>query len=157
MLANVLELGEAVGLIDEARAAHAQLVERIDAVDRLVAQQQEQQEEEHGGHTRHRPRVAFIEWPDPLYVGGHWTPQLIERAGGEHTLNSGNGESGGGKSFPVPSSQVVEMDPDLVILAPCGLTLEMTRREHDLLAEADWWRRLRAVRNGRVAIVDGVS
>ena len=157
VLANVLELGEAVGLIDEARAAHAQLVERIDAVDRLVAQQQEQQEEEHGGHTRHRPRVAFIEWPEPLYVGGHWTPQLIERAGGEHTLNSGNGESGGGKSFPVPSSQVVEMDPDLVILAPCGLTLEMTRREHDLLAEADWWRGLRAVKNGRVAIVDGVS
>jgi ABC-type Fe3+-hydroxamate transport system substrate-binding protein len=49
------------------------------------------------------------------------------------------------------------MDPDRVILAPCGLTLEMTRREHDLLAEADWWRGLRAVKNGRVAIVDGVS
>ena len=34
-----------------------------------------------------RPRVAFLEWTDPLFVGGHWTPQLIERAGGEHTLN----------------------------------------------------------------------
>ena len=58
------------------------------------------------------PRVAFIEWSDPLYVGGHWTPQLIERAGGEHTLNAG-GQQGGGKSFPVPASAVVEMDPDL--------------------------------------------
>src|SRR5262249_52332745 len=33
------------------------------------------------------PRVAFLEWPDPIFVGGHWTPQLIERAGGQHPLN----------------------------------------------------------------------
>ncbi|EOD18086.1 hypothetical protein EMIHUDRAFT_61501 [Emiliania huxleyi CCMP1516] len=118
VLANVLQLGEAVGMAEEARAAHASLVERIAAVDRRVEQRRRQL-----GEGRRRPRVAFIEWSDPLYVGGHWTPQLIERAGGEHPLNAG-GESGGGKSFPV-----VEADPDLVILAPCGLTLDMTRRE----------------------------
>ena len=148
VLANVLELGEAVGMADEARAAHASLVKRIGTVDHLVAQRQD------GGSARRRPRVAFIEWSDPLYVGGHWTPQLIERAGGEHTLNAG-GESGGGKSFPVPHSKVVEMDPDLVILAPCGLTLEMTQREHDTLAKTDWWQELRAVQQGRVVLVDG--
>ena len=147
VLANVLEVGESVGMADEARAAHASLVERIATVDRLVAQKRQ-------GGAAVRPRVAFIEWSDPLYVGGHWTPQLIERAGGEHTLNPG-GESGGGKSFPVPSSSVVEMEPDLVILAPCGLTLEMTRREHDNLAKTDWWRSLAAVRAGRVVLVDG--
>uniref|UniRef100_A0A7S3X0H4 Fe/B12 periplasmic-binding domain-containing protein n=1 Tax=Emiliania huxleyi TaxID=2903 RepID=A0A7S3X0H4_EMIHU len=123
VLANVLQLGEAVGMAEEARAAHASLVERIAAVDRRVEQRRRQL-----GEGRRRPRVAFIEWSDPLYVGGHWTPQLIERAGGEHPLNAG-GESGGGKSFPVPPSAVVEADPDLVILAPCGLTLDMTRRE----------------------------
>ena len=149
VLANVLELGEAVGMEDEARAAHASLTKRIGTIDALVAQRQQQ-----GGSARRRPRVAFIEWSDPLYVGGHWTPQLIERAGGEHTLNAG-GESGGGKSFPVPYSKVVEMEPDLVILAPCGLTLEMTRREHDHLAQTDWWRSLSAVQSGRVVLVDG--
>jgi len=153
VLANVLELGEAVGMVDEARAAHASLVRRIENVDRLVEQLQQQQQQ-HAGSTGRRPRVAFIEWSDPLYVGGHWTPQLIERAGGEHTLNAG-GESGAGKSFPVHFSKVTEMDPDLVILAPCGLTLEMTRREHDILAKADWWQALRAVQTGRVVIVDG--
>ena len=87
-------------MAEEARAAHASLVERIAAVDRRVEQRWLQL-----GEARTRPRVAFIEWSDPLYVGGHWTPQLIERAGGEHPLNAG-GESGGGKSFPVPPSAV---------------------------------------------------
>ena len=145
VLANILELGSAVGMADEARAAHASLVARIAAVDGLVQKQRRP-----GG----RPRVAFIEWSDPLYVGGHWTPQLIERAGGEHTLNAG-GERGGGKSFPVPSSAVVDMDPDLVILAPCGLNLEMTRREAKTLASTAWWQSLRAVSAGRVVMVDG--
>jgi len=145
VLANILELGDAVAMSDAAQAAHASLVSRIAAVDGLVEQQQRP-----GG----RPRVAFIEWSDPLYVGGHWTPQLIERAGGEHTLNAG-GASGGGKSFPVPSSAVVDMDPDLVILAPCGLNLEMTKNEARTLAANEWWQSLRAVRQGRVVLVDG--
>ena len=84
-------------------------------------------------------------------AGGHWTPQLIERAGGEHTLNPG-GQGGGGKSFPVPPSAVVEMEPDLVILAPCGLGLRPTRREAQALAKTDWWQSLGAVRDGRVVL-----
>ena len=154
VLASVLQVGEAVGMVDEALAAHDSLVKRIARVDQLVAQRQQEQQQEESGSARRRPRVAFIEWSDPLYVGGHWTPQLIERAGGEHPLNVG-GESGGGKSFPVPYSKVVEMEPDLVILAPCGLTLEMTRREHANLAATDWWKELSAVRLGRVVLVDG--
>lgn len=154
VLANVLQVGEAVGMADEARAAHASLIKRIGAIDQLVVERQQQGGNAAGGGARQRPRVAFIEWSDPLYVGGHWTPQLIERAGGEHPLNAG-GESGGGKSFPVPHSKVVDTDPDLVILAPCGLTLEMTRREHDTLATMDWWKGLRAVQSGRVVLVDG--
>jgi len=69
-------------------------------------------------------------------------------------LNPG-GMSGGGKSFPVDPSAVVQMDPDLIILAPCGLNLDMTRREAKLLSRHSWWQSLRAVRNGKVVIVDG--
>mmetsp|Transcript_10096 Transcript_10096/g.33220 ORF Transcript_10096/g.33220 Transcript_10096/m.33220 type:complete len:126 (+) Transcript_10096:267-644(+) len=121
---------------------------RLPAEQRAVGPDQLLQRRRQLGEGRRRPRVAFIEWSDPLYVGGHWTPQLIERAGGEHPLNAG-GESGGGKSFPVPPSAVVEADPDLVILAPCGLTLDMTRREATALARTEWWRSLRAVREPR--------
>lgn len=48
------------------------------------------------------PSVAFIEWPDPIYVGGHWTPQLIARAGGKHPLNPPEApDRAAPKSFPV--------------------------------------------------------
>jgi ABC-type Fe3+-hydroxamate transport system substrate-binding protein len=149
VLSTILEVGDAVGMSTEARAAHSSLVKRIAEVDRLVAQRREQDADGRGP-----PRVAFIEWSDPLYVGGHWTPQLIERAGGLHPLNSG-GQHGGGKSFPVPALSFVDLDPDIVIISPCGLNLEMTRREAAVLARTDWWQSLKAVQAGRVAIVDG--
>ena len=111
----------------------------------------------------HRPRVAFIEWPDPLYVGGHWTPQLISMAGGDHPLNpTGEGKEGlyvqtggAGKSFPVPVKQLVASDPDLIIFAPCGMSLAQSKAEAESLAEHDWWQELRAVQAGKVFIADG--
>jgi ABC-type Fe3+-hydroxamate transport system substrate-binding protein len=80
VLDTVLQLGLAVGMESEARAAHAALVARVRAVDEFVNASA-------GGHPRRRRSVAFIEWPDPIYVGGHWTPQMIRRAGGRHPLN----------------------------------------------------------------------
>jgi iron complex transport system substrate-binding protein len=147
VLNNLLEVGDAIGMPNEARTARAALIDRIAAVDRRVEARRRE-----GAHSA--PKVAFIEWSDPLYVGGHWTPQLIERAGGVHPLNAG-GQHGAGKSFPVPSEAVVNMEPDLVIVAPCGLDLAMTRREAAALAQQGWWRSLKAVREGRVALVDG--
>ena len=103
------------------------------------------------------PQVAFIEWSDPIYVGGHWTPQLIFMAGGYHTLNPcGDGGpnsyvqvGGAGKSFPVSEDSVVASDPDIVIVSPCGLDLEMSRREADRLMCQPWFANLRAVQNKR--------
>ena len=69
VLANLTELGTAVGMAYEAHAARASLVERIDAVDRRVQQRRQRQ----SGPAR-RPRVAFIEWPEPLYVGTFLVP-----------------------------------------------------------------------------------
>merc|ERR1740117_1348209 len=105
---------------DQAKFAHAALSQRIIAVDTLVA----------GIAEESKPVVAFIEWPDPLYVGGHWTPQLIIRAGGLHPLNTPAAPGrGAGKSFPVPAAEILASDPDLVILCPCGLNMEATRKE----------------------------
>lgn len=115
------------------------------------------------------PAVLFLEWTDPVFVGGHWTPQLIERAGGRHPLNptvavSGSGAAAGpvgqtlrmaGKSIAVPHEVVVAMRPDVVVVCPCGLSLEQAQRETSLLSQQAWWRDLPAVRRGRVAVVDG--
>ena len=120
VLESVLAVGAAVGMPDEAAAAHAALLGRIAKVDEAVAQAEAQR--------RPKRRVAFIEWSDPIYVGGHWTPQLIQRAGGLHELNEATEAKGGGagKSFAVPPEAVVAAAPELVILCPCGLNLEMT-------------------------------
>jgi len=144
VLDNLLQVGEAVGRQAEAEHARASLLERIVEIDRLVA-----------ASTRPPPSVAFIEWPDPIYVGGHWTPQLIQRAGGRHPLNIAPEGKGGGKSFAVSSEAVVASAPDLVIICPCGLDLAMTRKEAARLQATGWWSSLPAVQNDKVVLVDG--
>lgn len=112
--------------------------------------------------------VAFLEWTDPLYIGGHWIPQLIERAGGSHVLNPTQAadESGAamgpqmayrkaGKSVTVPREILAATNPDRIVICPCGMGLEETRRCFAQLMEQQWFREMRAVRGGGVALVDG--
>lgn len=151
VLDNILQLGKAVGMSAEAEAAHTSLLERIGAVDRRVASSSL-------GGTARRPSVAFIEWSDPIFVGGHWTPQLIERAGGAHPLNPApsHGE-GAGKSFAVGAEVVVGSAPEVVIVCPCGLDLELAAREAGRLRQMPWFKRLpaAAASEARVLVVDG--
>jgi len=151
VLYNLTQLGKELGMQEQAAAALARLRSRIAKVDDCVAAWKTKPE----NALLEVPNVAFIEWPDPLYVGGHWTPQLIERAGGRHPLNPSKGSDGGGKSFAVPASKLIESDPDLIIICPCGLDLAATRQEAATFQELEWWNSLRAVKAGRVALVDG--
>lgn len=112
--------------------------------------------------------VGFMEWCDPIYVGGHWNVQLIERAGGRHPLNPtrivhGSGAAVGpqqaqrigGKSIAVSRDEFVGSDPGSLVIAPCGLSLEQTRSEYARLVAQDWFSSMRCVCEGRVALVDG--
>lgn len=114
------------------------------------------------------PTVAFLEWTDPLFIGGHWIPQLIERAGGHHPLNPTQappeaGAAAGpqqaarvaGKSIRIPPEILAASDPDVVIVAPCGVRLQEAHAMTERLLEQAWFSELRAVREHRVAIVDG--
>jgi hypothetical protein len=147
VLRNITQVGEAVGLETKADIALTDLHARLNKVDECVAL--------HKKINEQAPVVAFIEWSEPIYFGGHWTPQLIERAGGCHPLNPSKGAAGAGKSFPVSSKTLVESDPDLIIACFCGLDLAATKREVSALQQQPWWSQLRATRSGRVALVDG--
>jgi iron complex transport system substrate-binding protein len=81
-----------------------------------------------------RPRVAVIEWLEPLYVAGHWTPELVRRAGGIDVL-----AEAGAHSVRVSVDQVRDADPEIVIFAPCGFGVERAAREAALLLEAEEW------------------
>jgi iron complex transport system substrate-binding protein len=96
------------------------------------------------------PRVAAIEWIDPLMAAGNWMPTLIELAGGIPALGKA-----GRHSAWIDWDDLVASDPDVIIVMPCGFHISDSERDWHLLASHPSWKTLRAVRDGRVFIVDG--
>jgi iron complex transport system substrate-binding protein len=89
-----------------------------------------------------RPRVAVIEWLEPLYAAGHWTPELVRRAGGIDVL-----AEPGTHSVRISIDQLRNANPELILIAPCGFDVARAEREgRALLASPEWaWARARAV------------
>ena len=96
------------------------------------------------------PQVAVIEWTDPLYVAGHWTPDLVLAAGGRHDLNQS-----GAVSRRIEPEDLLEVMPERLVICPCGRTLEETARDAQAMKETSWWPLLPAVQDSQVMIVDG--
>ena len=81
-----------------------------------------------------RPRVAAIEWLEPLMAGGNWVPELIEMAGGENLF----GEAGQHSPW-MTWEELIDADPDVIVALPCGFDLARTRSEmHWLTERAEW-------------------
>lgn len=100
--------------------------------------------------ARSRPRVACIEWIEPLMVAGNWIPELVELAGGTYDL-----VAAGAHSPSIGWDALVAAQPDVVIVMPCGFPLAQTRPELPALTARREWQALPAVRNGRAYAVDG--
>lgn len=92
-----------------------------------------------------RPRVAFLEWLDPFYVGGHWVPEMIALAGGEDIFGRV-----GAPSFRVEFKDVVAATPDIIVIAPCGYDAEQARKEYCAMKFPSEWDAIPAAHNGRV-------
>jgi iron complex transport system substrate-binding protein len=134
---NVRFIGELTGRSEAARQLRAALRARATALERHVA-------------TRARPRALVLEWTDPPMSGGHWTPGLLELAGGEPVL-----ADPGADSRVLEWDAIAQSDPDAVMLAPCGYDLRATLRAARELAGVAAWRDLRAVREGHAWAIDG--
>ena len=100
--------------------------------------------------VRSRPRVACIEWTDPLMAAGNWVPELVDLGGGTYGL-----VPAGEQSPTLSWDDVVAYAPDVVIVMPCGFKLPQTGRELPRLTQRPEWARLPAVRNRRAYAVDG--
>lgn len=134
---DVRRVAAALGDPDAGRALVADLRERMRALRVLSA-------------DRPPVRLLLLEWADPLMAGGNWAPELLGIAGCEPVLGAA-----GSHSPEVTMARVHEADPDVILLAPCGYDLERTRAERAVLQALEGWERLRAVREGRVALADG--
>ncbi len=135
VLGDVRTLADAAGAPQTARELVADAAERIDRVSQGVRD------------VTRRPRVAALEWLDPVYVAGHWTPQMIELAGGEDVLGF-PGEHSERRSW----AEVADARPDLVVAMPCGYDAPTAYREAEMHAE-----RLAALGAGEIVAVDAAA
>ncbi|MFN7017087.1 MAG: cobalamin-binding protein [Fimbriimonadales bacterium] len=117
----------------------------------LVQQFRERIERVHE-RTRHRPpvRVTFLEWLDPPFVCGHWTPELVALAGGV----DGHGKAGQ-PSRRLEWREVLAWQPEAIVIACCGFNVERTLQDLPALERMPGWEQLPAVRNGAIFITDG--
>lgn len=137
VLDSIREVAEAAGVGKRGDGLVSDLRERIDRVAALCG-------------SGPKPRVALLEWLDPPFAAGHWNPELVRLAGGINVF----GEPGQ-KSRRVSWDEVAASDPDVIVVACCGLNSDRAAVDIQQLTGGDLWPRLRAVRTGKVLVFDG--
>jgi iron complex transport system substrate-binding protein len=137
VLAYFERVADVLGVPSEGRALVTRLRRRVDAVAARV-------------RGRPAPTVACIEWIDPVFAMGNWGPELVALAGGCSVLGQA-----ASPSTTTPWEAVQATDADVLVVAPCGFSLERARRELPSLARRPGFAELRAVRSGRVYVADG--
>jgi iron complex transport system substrate-binding protein len=134
VLEDVTRLGAAAGIASRAQQLRAELEGRLAAVRAAVA-------------GAKRPRTLALEWLDPPFVGGHWIPAMIEIAGGVDVAGPA-----GRKSPEVEWEALAALDPDLVVVMPCGWYVEESRAQ-----ALEHRQRIEALGAARVFAVDAAS
>jgi len=135
---SLLAVAEAAGVPERGRELAAQLTERVATIGEGAARLGE------------RPRLACIEWLDPLMAAGNWMPELVALAGGRSALGGT-----GAHSPRISFETLAAADPDAILVVPCGFDLERTRAELPRLTDRPDFTGLRAARAGRVYVADG--
>jgi iron complex transport system substrate-binding protein len=138
LFTTMLEIGRKAAVAEKATERVAQLRARIAAV------------AERSARVQVAPRVAFLEWVDPLFNAGHWTPHLIEVAGGEDCFGNA-----GAPSRSRSWADLVESQPDVLCIACCGFSEPRAREDLTILEQQEGWLDLPCVREGRVYVFDG--
>ena len=134
ILHTVAQVADAAGDSRRGAEAVARLGGRLDRVAEAVA-------------GRPRPRALALEWLDPPFAPGHWIPEMIEHAGAESLLGTA-----GGHSVEIPWAQAEGLDPDHLLLIPCGYDLEQSRADAERARARLGALAPRALAEGRSAI-----
>ena len=134
---DILTIAEILNVRKKGKELVELIKAKIDSTEKLVYQ-------------KSSPSVAAIEWIDPLMAAGNWVPQLIRVAGGKNLF----GEEG--KHSPwMKYNDLVEQDPEIIIVMPCGYDIKKSLIEIKTLESKKGWGSLKAVRNRNVYITDG--
>ena len=153
ILISIMDIAERVGRVNEGRKLVVSLQSRIDNTRRIVRERIDTKTRNINGTDPPtygaNPRVVCIEWIDPFFIAGHWIPQMVDIAGGSNGLSSV-----GQPSSRVSLEEIMEFNPDKIILMPCGFDLDRTLKEAKTLDKNDKWKSLQAVKRNEVYAVD---
>lgn len=138
VLGDIERVGQVTGKNREAQALVRHLRRRMDRV------------REQTSLSDLRPRVACLEWLEPIYSAGHWVPEMVELAGGREGL-----AKKGEPSSRIDWGKVAAFVPEVIVLMPCGFDVERTLKEMPLLYRLPGWSELPAVKKGKVFAVNG--
>jgi iron complex transport system substrate-binding protein len=134
---DVLWIGEQTIRAHEAERLLESIGAKLAAIENEIAQ------------TVRRPRVAFLEWLQPIYVGGHWIPEMVELAGACDVFGKARSPS-----FRIALEDVIAAQPEVLVIAPCGYNADQARAEYGSLTFPREWQEMPAVRNDQVYYVD---
>src|SRR5215813_9080234 len=133
IFANIRMVGDLTGRRHEAENLVRVLSERLDSV------------REKTSAIEHRPRTLMLEWLEPPFAPGHWVPEQVAIAGGDHAFGKV-----GQRSVTTTAEEIREYSPDVIVLIPCGFYQEDILRQLPSARLPEGWSDLPAVKNGEV-------
>jgi iron complex transport system substrate-binding protein len=134
---NIHQVAKVCGVPERADTVNAQLCSRVNKVRKRLAQ------------VSYRPRCFLMEWVDPPFCAGHWGPELVEIAGGIDTLGRKHQ-----KSVQIEWDQVLQAEPEVIVLALCGYDAPRAERDLELLRTYPGFDTLPAATENRIHVVD---
>ena len=137
---DIRKVGDATQRRREAQGIAITLEQKVAAIEANVAQ------------AKTRPRALCLEWLDPFYVGGHWVPEMVAKAGGQDVLGRP-----GEPSFRVSGEQIAESGTEIIVVMPCGFNVKRIATEYGSTNFPDGFRNLPAVLAKGVFAVDANS
>src|SRR6266851_10516728 len=134
---NIRLVGRMTGKVSRAEELASQLSRRIERV------------RERTRRVEQRTRVFFMEWLQPPWAGGHWIPQMVDYAGGVEGLGTL-----GKPSRRIGWDEVVDYQPEIIVLSPCGFDLDGVLKEVQALASYSGWDKIPAFQSSNIYAVN---
>ena len=139
---SILVLGKELDRAEEALKITNQLKERVNTIKSIL----------HEPNNKHllinRPKVMCLDWLDPFYLAGHWVPDMLDIVGA-----MGLNGQGGSDSHRISTLKIVQLNPDKVIIMPCGFDIVRSQNEYHKIKDSNW-DSLRANKNREIYLVN---
>lgn len=145
ILKSITIIGNEVGNFENAIELFDRLVSRIHGIQTVFRVTSRNET------THSCPKVICLDWINPFYLAGHWIPDMVVTAGGKPLISRS-----GMDSRQITIAEIERLNPDIIIIAPCGYDLKRAQKEYDQL-DNPTWKSLKAYRENHIFLVDSNS